>query len=75
MFSPVSPILFVLLKGSMNLLLCDRIVSAAYLAKYAAGTEERATLEIMGKLNSTVEVSVKGIKNIKIELQWPSARV
>ena len=66
LFSPVNPLLFALLRGSMNCLLCDKIMSAAYLAKYAAGVEERATVEISGKSDTTVNVTVKGMRNIKI---------
>ena len=65
-FSPVVPLLFALLKGSMNCLLCDKIMSAAYLAKYAAGVEERATISISGRSDTTVAVTVKTMKNLKI---------
>ena len=50
----------------MNCLLCDRVISAAYLAKYAAGVEERATVTVGGSTDSTVIVSVKKMANIKI---------
>ena len=65
-FSPVVPILFALLKGSMNCLLCDKIMSAAYLAKYAAGVEERASIAISGRSDTTVDVTIKSMKNVKI---------
>ena len=40
-FSPVVPSLFAMLKCNFNRLLCDKIMSAAYLAsEYAAGVGE-----------------------------------
>ena len=36
-FSPVVPLIFAMFKSSMNSFVCDRIMSATYLAKYAAG--------------------------------------
>ena len=65
-FSPVVTKIFTLVKGSMNCLICDAIMSATYLAKYAAGVEEHATVKISGESSETVSVSVKKMKNIKI---------
>ena len=57
---------FTLIKGSMNCLICDAIMSSTYLAKYAAGVEEHATVKISGESSETVSVGVKKMKNIKI---------
>ena len=65
-FSPVNCKLFSLLQCSMNCLLCDRVMSASYLAKYAAGIEEHATVNISGKSDTTVSICVKSLKNLKI---------
>ena len=65
-FSPVVASIFALLKCNMNCLLCDRVLSAAYIAKYAAGVEERAFVDIKAENATKVSVSVKGINNIKI---------
>ena len=65
-FSPVITKLFTVIQASMNSLLCDRVMSATYLAKYAAGVEEHATVQISGESNDTVSVNVKKMKNIKI---------
>ena len=65
-FSPVVTKIFTITQCSMNCLLCDTIMSAAYLAKYAAGVEEHAEVNIGGKSDDTVSVTVKRIKNIKI---------
>ena len=65
-FSPVVTKIFSLIQGSMNCLICDAIMSATYLAKYAAGVEEHATVKIHGQSSESVSVSVKKMKNIKI---------
>ena len=66
LFSHVNAKFFAMVRGNMNCLLCDRVMSAAYLAKYAAGVEERATVTVGGSTDSTVIISVKKMANIKI---------
>ena len=65
-FSPVVTKIFSVVQCSMNCLLCDTIISSAYLAKYAAGVEEHAEVNSGGKSNDTESVTVKRMKNIKI---------
>ena len=43
--TPMSPHNFAL-TGSQNLLICDKYLSARYIAKYAAGVEEKAQVLI-----------------------------
>lgn len=58
----------------MNVFLCDKVMSAAYLAKYAAGEEERAMVKVSTESEVTVNVAVKSMKNIKIASQkWKTA--
>ena len=65
-FFPVVTKIFTLIKGSINCLICDAIMSSTYLGKYAAGVEEHASGKISGESSETVSVSVKKKKNIKI---------
>ena len=41
-------------------------MSATYLAKYAAGVEEHASVDLSFQSDSTVTISVKRMKNLKI---------
>ena len=50
----------------MNCLLCDTVMTTAYLAKYAAGVEEQAEVNRGGKSDDTVSVTVRKTINIKI---------
>ena len=65
-FSPVVSKIFSVVQCSMNCLLCDVVMSASYLAKYATGVEEHAEVTVGGESNDTVSISVKRMKNIKI---------
>ncbi|KAF4646955.1 hypothetical protein FOL47_005308, partial [Perkinsus chesapeaki] len=46
-FSPMNSKLFGFLRGSMNILICSTYFAARYLAKYAAGVEERTKLKFV----------------------------
>ena len=64
--SPFNTLLFVITKSSQNLQLCDEYLSARYIAKYAAGIEERADARIDPKTFKDITIKTNGIKNIKI---------
>ena len=64
--SPFNVLLFVLTKSSQNLQLCDDYLSARYIAKYAAGIEERADARVDPVTFRDINVHTKGIRNIKL---------
>ena len=64
--SPFNTLLFLLTKSSQNLQLCDEYLSARYIAKYAAGIEERADAHVDPITFKDIKVQTNGIKNIKI---------
>ena len=65
--SPTSAIMFYLTKSSSNLQICDKYMSARYIAKYAAGIEERASMSIISTGDTdTYKVKSDDIKNVKI---------
>lgn len=73
-FSPLNGPLFALLRGSMNLLICSTYFAARYLAKYAAGVEERSKLSFTASA-ATNEVQLSrsgeahpesGFENVKV---------
>ena len=65
--TPMNPHLFVLTESQNNLLICDKYLSARYIAKYAAGAEEKANVSITaGKKENELHVDVGSIENNKI---------
>ena len=65
--SPLNICLFRLTKSSMNVQVSDRYLCARYIAKYAAGIEERATSKIVSaNTNDSLAVNVQRIHNKKI---------
>ena len=64
----VSPFttLFRVLKSSQNLQLCDEYLSARYVAKYAAGIEERADARVDPVSFKEIKIQCSGLKNVKI---------
>ena len=64
--SPFNVLLFALTKSSQNLQICDEYLSARYIAKYAAGVEERADARVDPITFKDVKVKTKGMRNIKV---------
>ena len=65
--TPMNPHLFALTGSQNNLLICDKYLSARYIAKYAAGAEEKARVLISaGTESNQLSVSVGDIENNKI---------
>ena len=65
--TPMNPHIFVLTESQNNLLICDKYLSARYIAKYAAGAEEKANVLISAaKHENTLQVDVGEIQNSKI---------
>ena len=64
--SPFNPLIFVATMSSQNLQLCDEYLSARYIAKYAAGIEERADARVDPVSFNEIRVHTKGINNSKI---------
>ena len=65
--SPTNAQVFALVRSSTNLQICDRNMSARYVAKYAAGVESRGYVEIRsGKSEDTVKAATQPIVNEKI---------
>ena len=65
--SPTNASIFALVRSSTNLQICDRNMSARYVAKYAAGVESRGYVEIRaGKTAETVTAATQPIVNEKI---------
>ena len=65
--TPMNPHLFVVTRSQNNLLICDKYLSARYIAKYAAGVEEKAKVSLSaGKTDKQLEVNVGPIENTKI---------
>ena len=65
--TPMNPHLFLLTESQNNLLICDKYLSARYIAKYAAGIEEKARITITaGKESNQLKVNVGEIENNKI---------
>ena len=59
--------IFVLTETQNNLLICEKYLSARYIAKYAAGVEEKANVLISAaKHENTLQVDVGEIHNSKI---------
>ena len=64
--SPFNALLFVVTKSSQNLQICDEYLSARYIAKYAAGIEERSDARVDPVTFREIKVPTKGMRNIKI---------
>ena len=64
--SPFNVLLFVITQSSQNLQICDEYLSARYIAKYAAGIEERADARVDPISFKDIKVNSKGITNVKI---------
>ena len=65
--TPMSPHLFALTESQNNLLICDKYLSARYIAKYAAGVEEKAQVLISaGSTENKLRVHLGDIENNKI---------
>ena len=65
--TPMNTHLFALTESQNNLLICDKYLSARYIAKYAAGAEEKASVSITaGKKENELHVDVGSIENNKI---------
>ena len=65
LFSPVNAKFFAMIRRNMNCLLCDKVMSAAYLANFAAGVEERATVTVEGQVIALLMSALK---------KWPIPR-
>ena len=67
-FVPTVPLLFVALRSSSNVQLCDRKFQVAYLAKYAAGIDEKrqVSLTVDSSTPNSVHANVQPLKNTKI---------
>ena len=66
-FSPTNASIFALVRSSTNLQICDTYMSARYLAKYAAGVEERSFGYIHSSGDpSSFTVGIEGQQNEKI---------
>ncbi|KAF4647015.1 hypothetical protein FOL47_005225, partial [Perkinsus chesapeaki] len=66
-FSPMNEWIFAAARSSDNLQICSPAFTARYLAKYAAGEEERARVFLRaGKDENTVKVQQEDIRNTKI---------
>ena len=64
--SPFNTLLFIVSKSSQNLQLCDQYLSARYIAKYAAGVEERANAKVHPVNFREIKVESHGMQNLKI---------
>ena len=65
--TPMNPHMFVLTESQNNLLICDKYLSARYIAKYAAGVEEKANVSISAaKQENALQVDIGEIQNNKI---------
>ena len=65
--TPMNPHLFLLTESQNNLLICDKYLSARYIAKYAAGMEEKARITLTaGRASNQLKVKVGEIENNKI---------
>ena len=64
--SPFNTLLFLVSKSSQNLQLSDEYLSARYIAKYAAGIEERANARIDPVSFKEIKINCNGLKNVKI---------
>ena len=65
--SPMNSEIFALVQSSINLQICDKVMSARYIAKYAAGIETRATANFSTSNESNVlKVNVCDVENSKI---------
>ena len=63
--SPFNTLLFLVSKSSQNLQLSDEYLSARYIAKYAAGIEERANARIDPVSFKEIKINCNGLKNVK----------
>ena len=61
-----STLLFLASKSSQNLQLCDEYLSVRYIAKYAAGIEERADSKIDPVSFKEIKIQSSGLRNVKI---------
>ena len=66
LFSPVNAKFFAMIRRNMNCLLCDKVMSAAYLANFAAGVEERATVTVEGQVIALLMSALKKMADTKI---------
>ena len=66
--TPMNPHLFVLTRSQNNLLICDKYLSARYIAKHAAGVQGRKARvsTSTGKTDKHLEINVGAIENNKI---------
>ncbi|KAF4744372.1 hypothetical protein FOZ62_013971, partial [Perkinsus olseni] len=66
-FSPMCDWIFAAAKSSDNLQICSPTFTARYLAKYAAGEEERARVFLKASRTSeTVQVDQEALRNVKV---------
>lgn len=68
-FVPTNPQIFVAMRSSTNIQYCDKRFNHAYLAKYAAGLEERPAVDVQADQNNDIRVSVQPQQNLKISGQ------
>ena len=67
--TPMNPHLFVLTQSQNNLLICDKYLSARYIAKYAAGTEEKARVTLSaGKIRTKLKLLLERLRITKLQL-------
>ena len=75
-YSPTNARIFALVRSSTNLQICDTYMSARYLAKYAAGVEERSHVSIRSSTQqNTFSFDIDPMTNQKIagvELSSPA---
>lgn len=66
-FSPMNDWIFAAAKSSDNLQICTPTFTANYLAKYAAGEEERARIFLKaGKDSNSVTLQTQNLRNMKV---------
>ena len=64
--SPFNALPFVATKSSQNFQICNEYLSARYIAKYAAGIEERSDARVDQVTFKDIKVPTEGMRNIKI---------
>ena len=66
--TPMSPDIFVLTSSQNNLLICDKYLQARYIAKYAAGVDEKAKMFFSaGNDDAKVNIDLDILQNTKID--------
>ena len=66
-FTPVNPFLFALTRSDQNMMVCGRYMVARYLAKYVAGLDQVARVDVkVNQKDHNLEIAVKPLYNTKI---------